>query len=1007
MKQTKRRLLSLLMAFAILCTMIPAAFAAEETVNWKIGDWEGGSLTDEHTGHMAAQTPQSQTDPTCTTAGTRTYKCTGCEAIRTDTADALGHNYIQTHDETNHWEECTRCKDIKNSEKHSFTYDHNADTHWMKCDCGYTTTPVNHNYILAGDTKCICGAEKVASLELRVSKDPTDNEITLEKGRQQRFVVLPAATFDGTAVSDANFTYAWALDGQSVASNNVGSYSLNTTYLPVGEHSVSCTVTASYAGQTKSETVTWKIKVVQTALQLNASKVTLTGWKDSFELKATVDLQGYSESDVTWTVSPRNYVNLDTTTGGSVVITPRQNGTVTITARVANYYEATCEVKVTGLSTDIVVKAAVLNTNTGYDLDDKDDEGGDSIIDQIRDEIKKISKYDDLDFVVFSSPVSVSGKGKLSASTTKTYYYDPSNSQNDLADVTFTPEKDYAGEVSFDFTAYGTGGGNASVYSGTVVFDVKKGVTTAGDNIYTSIKDKDVTLDVKDFETFWEDTYSKGTLEYVTFGSVSSTRGTLTDGDGEKLKTSSKCYADPSSKQIDLDEVTFEPKSGYTGTITIDFTARGTNNSKKDTDLPGTLVIVYTKGEPKAISYSVTNGKIVSLDGDDFLANYKDAIGTTAKTLQIKFLDVPTYGTLYYDYNERTEKGTELTTKNIGNYTFSTNSKASKALADVTYVPDSKGRSDTVKFACYDSSGTLCYYGEVTFGVTVKDVTVSLTSTSTGVTFNSADFFGASSDMLAVTYLTFGTPSNGTLYKNWTGVTGTQVSATDKFSYVASVTGYTSLSTVTYVPTAGYSGTVTIPFSAFTSSGTVINGTVSIKVTATSTVIFTDVPTTGSQSWAYPYITRLASAGVVGGITPTTYGPKQQVKWGEVLKMVLLGAGHPAQVEGTGANWAANYLTYAYQKGIISTTNIDLSRAITRVEMAELAAKALGLSAETSIKIGIIGPTDTTNGYVYALYNRGIVGGDSSSGKNLYNPNSTLLRDEMAKIVCGVMDSAK
>ena len=70
-------------------------------------------------------------------------------------------------------------------------------------------------------------------------------------------------------------------------------------------------------------------------------------------------------------------------------------------------------------------------------------------------------------------------------------------------------------------------------------------------------------------------------------------------------------------------------------------------------------------------------------------------------------------------------------------------------------------------------------------------------------------------------------------------------------------------------------------------------------------------------------------------------------------------------------------------------------------------AKALGLSPETSIKTGIIGPTDTTNGYVYALYNRGIVGGDSSSGKNLYNPNSTLLRDEMAKIVCGVMDNAK
>ena len=41
MKQMKRRLLSLLMAFAILCTMIPAAFAAEE-IEWKVGEWTGG-----------------------------------------------------------------------------------------------------------------------------------------------------------------------------------------------------------------------------------------------------------------------------------------------------------------------------------------------------------------------------------------------------------------------------------------------------------------------------------------------------------------------------------------------------------------------------------------------------------------------------------------------------------------------------------------------------------------------------------------------------------------------------------------------------------------------------------------------------------------------------------------------------------------------------------------------------------------------------------------------------
>ena len=286
----------------------------------------------------------------------------------------------------------------------------------------------------------------------------------------------------------------------------------------------------------------------------------------------------------------------------------------------------------------------------------------------------------------------------------------------------FTIKK--AGTFSADYTIKE---GTTTVLSGKIVITVEEGTASAGDVIYTAVTDKNVALDVKDFENFWEDEFSKGTLKYVTFGSASSRQGSLVDGDGDKLTSRDKCYVDPDKKDIDLDDVTFEPKKGYTGAVTIDFTATGTtsSSSKSTKDLKGTLVILYTKNEPKAITYSVTD-KPVTLDGDDFLANYKDTMGTSAKTLQIKFLDVPSNGTLYYNYNEKTEKGTELTSKNIGSYTFSTSSRASKALADVTYVPDSKGRSDTVKFACYDSSDKLCYYGEVTFGVTVKEVTVSL-----------------------------------------------------------------------------------------------------------------------------------------------------------------------------------------------------------------------------------------------------------------------------------------
>ena len=951
MKQTKRRLLSLLMAFAILCTMIPAAFAAENEITW-----DNPKCSEGHESHTPVE--GKTTPATCTAEGKIEYTCQNCSEKGSKILPKLDHTWSETyeHDDTQHWQVCTACKAEGTKSGHTWgdKWESDGKSHWHEC------------------TECHAKKDEATHTPSETLEDSEDGTKHVTK-----------CTVCGYVISSEPHNWEWSKTDGDYHSGRCKTPGCNVT-VDKQKHTFGTDGKCTLCGAVN----TAPVKSVE--LKVTTSTIGV-GQKASFKVIAYSDDAGkivtqYNENDLTFSTNSDN-VRIS---GNDVI--GRYPGSASVWANIGNIPSNKVTLTIEAKQDLEVTISQSLET---YSFGDSDTLKGDSLYDQLDDALDEIANYYDYSNLKFIISGGTSSIGSIDDS--KLTYVD------EFDKVEFTIKK--AGTFSADYTIKE---GTTTVLSGKIVITVEEGTASAGDVIYTAVTDKNVALDVKDFENFWEDEFSKGTLKYVTFGSVSSRQGSLVDGDGDKLTSRDKCYVDPDKKDIDLDDVTFEPKKGYTGAVTIDFTATGTtsSSSKSTKDLKGTLVILYTKNEPKAITYSVTN-KPVTLDGDDFLANYKDTMGTSAKTLQIKFLDVPSNGTLYYNYNEKTEKGTELTSKNVGSYTFSTNSKATKSIEDVTYVPDSKGRSDTVKFACYDSNGDLCYYGEVIFGATVKDVTVSLSSTSAGVTFNSADFFGASEDMLAVTYLTFGTPSSGTLYKDWTGINGTRVSSTDKFSYVASVTGYTSIGTVTYVPTAGYSGTVTIPFSAYTASGTVINGTVSIKVTATSTVIFTDVPTTGPQSWAYPYINRLASAGVVGGVTGTTYGPKQQVKWGEALKMVLLGAGHPAQTEGTGANWAANYLTYAYQKGIVSSDKIDLSKPITRVEMAELAAKALGLSPETSIKTGIIGPTDTTNGYVYALYNRGIVGGDSSSGKNLYNPNSTLLRDEMAKIVCGVMDNAK
>lgn len=287
--------------------------------------------------------------------------------------------------------------------------------------------------------------------------------------------------------------------------------------------------------------------------------------------------------------------------------------------------------------------------------------------------------------------------------------------------------------------------------------------------------------------------------------------------------------------------------------------------------------------------------------------------------------------------------------------------------------------------------GTLKYIGTVTFGL--EKVELKCTASAAGVTFKSSDFF--TGNLLTCQYITFGVPSSGALYQNGS----TRVSTYDKFGYTASATqGISAISTVSYMPVAGYNGVVEIPFTAVTYSGGSISGTMRVTVVSKT---FSDVPTT---HWSYPYISRLAAEGVVSGITATTFGPNNKVEYGAALKMILLATGYPKQSENTSGNWAANYLTLAYNSGIVSSKNVDLTKAITRTEMAEIAAKALKLSSASRVNAGITGPTDTTNGYVYALYNAKIVGGDTSTGKNLYRGDSSLTREEMAKIVCNVSD---
>ncbi len=948
MKYKARKLLSLFLAFVMVCGTIPAAFASGNDDTGNQGDdttTEQVDHTTEHTltytqGQNGQQTVKCSTqnckfeektenctygeaevtEATCTEKGSKKSTCTLCKAEKTEEIPAKGHTWgdwtASTADTSKHTRTCSVCQTSESEAHKSFTYTYQDSTYHVKT-CGVCKYAVAEKHTINSTTgKCSACQYDSTAIEASITGNRIDK--TYDYNDEVRLTANVSVTKGGVEMSASEYdvTYSWSGNCEE-ASRDESSAWLDTS---LAEADAYCKVTVKVNGKTVK----------------------------------TADLSWHGEVD-----------------------------------------------------SEINVEATIYSTNPGYALGDPDDEGGDSIVDQIVDAIDKLNgKNDDytLDYVKFSE---VKGdKGDLDASTRAKYYYDDEDEDDDLSAVTFTPDSEEEGKVSFTFTAYCSEKRSERTYSGTITFDVKEGEKGIG-ILYTAEKGENVELDPDDLEDFWNEKYSKGELKYVVFDSV--TGGTLYDNysGGKKNWTDveedeTKCYLEPSKRETGLDDLTFVPTSSKkTTTATIRFTATGTTgkSSSRTADMTGTITILYLDGQVRDIVCTSRNSDgSVTMDPADFLDVYRDVMSTNkSTTLSIQFLKVPTYGTLYYKYdtdrNGKLSKSTvELKTSNIASYSFSTG-KTGKRLDDVTYVPGRSALNDSVTYACY-VGGTLKYIGTVTFGL--EKVELKCTASAAGVTFKSSDFF--TGNLLTCQYITFGVPSSGALYQNGS----TRVSTYDKFGYTASATqGINAISTVSYMPVAGYNGVVEIPFTAVTYSGGSISGTMRVTVVSKT---FSDVPTT---HWSYPYISRLAAEGVVSGITATTFGPNNKVEYGAALKMILLATGYPKQSENTSGNWAANYLTLAYNSGIVSSKNVDLTKAITRTEMAEIAAKALKLSSASRVNAGITGPTDTTNGYVYALYNAKIVGGDTSTGKNLYRGDSSLTREEMAKIVCNVSDYYK
>lgn len=746
------------------------------------------------------------------------------------------------------------------------------------------------------------------------------------------------------AAAASNSPYLWADDTRIY---NNGTTSLYYTSIGYGTKRFS----VGYPGDTTS--VKWTI---------DGTTITSSTWTNFDSGYLSVRIVGN-----TLEVSNNNTYNY----GRSYTIRAYKNGLPTV------YSQCT-------LYTDYNYTGSYLASVTvsgSYLLGNTDDAGRSSIVSQL----DYRTGYGALAYVEFIDRTHT--YGSLNVSTGVKYYNYGYNSSYAyyLPNVQFTPTYSN-GVATFRIRAYyyvtGSSGTVSTPIEGYISFDTRGGTISGGDINYTGVTGEDVYFSASDFYDFYYSKTSGGTLSSVRFSTPSSGTGTLYTSSGSRLSSSTDCYYSPSGSRTALDGVYFTP-TGTTAsrgsTVRISFTAYGNRNYNYNYNtVTGTVVIDYLTGTVRDITFTPAGGS-VNLSSSEFTTVYREVIGSSAPSnFTVQFQSVPSNGTLTYN-------STRLTNSNIKSYRFTTSQ-----LNNITYTA-SGTYTESIDYIAY-TSGTSRYSGRVVFNpnTLANNITVALPCTSTGVAFSLSAFNQANPTVMAsTTQIHFTVPRNGSLTYAGTAVSTSGVTVP-----------VSMLNQVYYRPNTYFNSTDQVAFVCYNAAGVQVGtGQVNLIVSgntnntgAGSVDQFTDVPAT---AWYRAELADLVSKGIMQGKGNGKFDPTGKVKNGEALKMILLAAGYPAQTEPAGNDWAINYKNLAVSNNLISSS-VSLNSNMTRNAVAELAAKALGLTAVTSGKSPF---TDSTNGYAIALYNAGILTGDTTSGSRKFLGGDTLQRAEICAII--------
>lgn len=586
--------------------------------------------------------------------------------------------------------------------------------------------------------------------------------------------------------------------------------------------------------------------------------------------------------------------------------------------------------------------------------------------------------------------------------STERYYLNPSSGQRGFDQVSFVPNPEYTGTVSIQFAGYSV---TNNFFTGTIRLDVE-GVA---DVSYAGVAGEPITFQAADFTAVYKNV-TGDSLRYITFELPSVVQGTLyykylaTNLYNQTVTEGASYYRDRTPQ---IDEVSFVPRQGTSGTVTIAYHAYGASGT--DVHNGQILISVSGAGEDETanlgeITYTAGESG-VSFRGDDFNTACKNITGAGLNYVQ--FTPPTTGGRLYYDYKGTKEKVVDGETA----YYINT----SPMVSDLTFVPDSGATEVKIPFLGVNTTGQLVK-GTVKIQANMPaSSAIRYSGNALPLTFARSDFEKACQAMLKtdLAYLKFTKlpdTSYGTLYQGYenTSAKGSLVTE-DTQCFLKDKDG--KAKSITFVAKAGFQGRTTLSYTGYDTQGKSFTGTVEIYIADYYGVShFTDM---GNWKWAQPAVEFLYTMNIVSGVSATKFGPGEQMKRGDFTLMLCKAFGFDTGNTVSFSDvpqdsyyaWA---VATAKDLGIVvgdGTGKFQPESGLLRQDamvMLQKAMKVAGMDVPTGSYSSLIGFVDRESVSTYArnavgaMVEMGIIVGDDQ--KRL-NPKKNLNRAEMATIL--------